>query len=146
MSVIEDLLTGIAVHGYYGLEEDTARSIVAHLQASEPGKIASLEATAASGDDQRLREEIGGALRLVAMSGAAGVDEGLIDAMRMVTFDHAGGRILIEGVAIDAPSLRSRDAAATTAVAGADKFRSLQGDEDLRRGVSSEDTDAQSNL
>lgn len=146
MSVIEALLTGIAANGLYGLDADTAASIVAHLNENEPGKIAALEATAAAGDDQRLREEIGGALRMVAMSGAVKVDDGLTDAMRMVTFDHAGGRIGIEGVSIDAPTLRSRDAGATTAVAGADKFRSLQGDEDMRRGVSGGDTDAQSNL
>lgn len=146
MSVIEALLTGIAANGLYGLDADTAASIVAHLNENEPTKIAALEATAASGDDQRLREEIGGALRLVAMSGAVKVDNDLIDAIRMATFDHAAGRIGIEGVSIDAPTLRSRDAEATTAVAGEDKFRSLEVDEDIRRGVSSGETDAQSNL
>ncbi len=150
MSVIEALLTGIAANGLYGLDEETAASIVAYLVENEPTKIAALEATAASGDDQRLREEIGGALRMVAMSGAAGANDGLIDAlgdaMRLVTFDHAAGRIGIEGVGIDAPTLRRRDGGATTAVAGSDKFRSLQVDEDIRRGVSGGETDAQSNL
>lgn len=146
MSVIEALLTGMAANGLYGLDADAAASIVAHLNENEPTKIAALEATAASGDDQRLREEIGGALRLVAMSGAIVVDDAVIDAVRMVTFDHAGGTINIEGVSIDAPTLRAREAGATTAVAGAGKFRSLEVDEDTRRGVSSAETDARSNL
>lgn len=149
MSVIEALLTGMAANGLYGLSEETARGAVAHLQTSEPGRIEALEATAVSGDDQRLREEIGGALRLVAMSGAAGVDDALIDAMRLVTFNHREGRINIEGVSMDAPTLRidgPDGAVSTTMVAGEDKFRSLQGDDDLRRGVGTKTSGDMSNL
>lgn len=149
MSVIEALLTGMAANGLYGLSDETARGVIAHLRTSEPGRIEALEATAVSGDDQRLREEIGGALRLVAMSGATQVDDALIDAMRLVTFNHREGRINIEGVSIDAPSLRMEGpggAVATTMVAGEDKFRSLQGDEDMRRGVGTRESDEMSNL
>ncbi len=146
MSVIEALLTGMAANGLYALDADTAVSVVAYLRENEPTRIAALEATAAAGDDQRLREEIAGALRMVRMSGAVAVDDGVIDAVRLAMFDHAAGTINIEGVSIPAPTLARRDAAPTTAVAGTDKFRSLQADEDIRRGVSGADTDAQSNL
>lgn len=149
MSVIEALLSGMAANGLYGFGAETARAIVDHLNASEPGKIAQLEATAVSGDDQRLREEIGGALRMVRASGLAGIDDATIDAVRLATFDHAGGRILIEGVAIDAPTLRmdgKGGAHATTMVAGEDKFRSLESDIDMERGIGTKASGEMSNL
>lgn len=148
MSVIEALLTGMAANGLYGLDEETARGVIAHLETSEPGRIAGMEATAALHDDQRLAEEIMGALRLVAMSGAVSVDRSVIDAVRLATFDHEAGRINIEGVSIDAPTLivGGRATRATSAVAGEDKFRSLASDEDMRRGVGTKTSNEKSNL
>lgn len=149
MSVIQALLTGIAANGLYGFDDETARAVIDHLETSEPGRIAALEATAVLGDDQRLREEIMGALRMVRMSGAVAVDDVMLDAIRLVTFDHAAGIIRIDGLEIDAPTLivdRPGGAHATTMVAGEDKFRSLESDENMRRGIGTSTSDEKSNL
>ena len=149
MSVIEALLTGMAANGLYGLTPDAADGVIAHLKASEPGRIAALEATAVLHDDQRLREEIMGAMRLVAMSGTVDVDDAAIDAVRSATFDHRAGRIAIDGLSFDAPTLVTQgpgSAQATTVVAGEDKYRSLESDIDLERGVGTRESGEQSNL
>lgn len=149
MSVIEALLTGMAANGLYGLDADAARGVIDHLKTSEPGRIAALEATAVMHDDQRLREEIMGAMRMVVMSGTVRIDDAAIDAVRLASFDHEAGRIDIDGVSIDAPTLiidRPGGAHATTAVAGEDKFRSLESDENMRRGVGTRESDEMSNL
>ena len=44
MSVIEALFTGMADNGLYGATPEAARAAIAHLAASEPGRIAALEA------------------------------------------------------------------------------------------------------
>lgn len=148
MSVFEALITGLAAHKLHGLDEATGRAIVDYVRANEPGKIDLLDATALAGDDQRLREEIVGTLRVVAASGTVAIDDALTTAIRLVTFDRDAARINIDGVAIDAPTLRPRGAGApaTTAVAGEDKYRSLRSDIDMERGVGTAAADEQSNL
>ena len=144
MSLLEALLSGMAANDLGGLDADAARAIVEQLTTSEPGRIAALDATAALHDDQRLREEIMGALRMVKSTGAVAIDDALFDAMRLVTFDRGAGRIRVGDVAIEAPMLR--EMAGTDAVAGETKYRSLDSDEKMRRGVDTGAQDEQSNL
>ena len=144
MSLLETLLYGMAANDLGGLDAHAARAVVEQLATSEPGRIAALDATAALHDDQRLREEIAGALRMVKSTGAVAIDDALLGAMRLVTFDRGAGRIRVGDVAIDAPMLTAM--AGTDAVVGETKFRSLDGDEKMRRGVETDAQDEQSNL
>lgn len=149
MSVFEALISGMAAHGLHGLDDASGRAIVDYVRTNEPGKIDLLDATALSNDDQRLREEIVGTLRVVAASGTVAVDDALLIAIRLVTFDHREGRINIDGVMIEVPELVTQGPGAaerTTAVAGENKYRSLKSDMDMERGVGTATSDEQSNL